>query len=216
METLPHDTFFTIIRDLTSLDIKRLTLVNSVIHHDVRIYWKKKLEKKYQMKFNFVKFGCVESKISWGKLYEYSNNKSLNMLLFSAINENRLDWLEIFLASGIRYDVGIEKSAWNNKIEAMKLLLQYKISDPTSNGNYAIKWASCHGYAEIVKLLLKDGRANPVTENNYCLTWAARRGKIETVETLLTDDRVKKYKDRSEARKYAQERNYGHIIKLLE
>ena len=61
----------------------------------------------------------------------------------------------------------------------MKLLLKHPRVDPTTDDNYAIRWASLQGHWEVVKLLLEDSRVN-----SSAIQEASLHGHWEVVKLL--------------------------------
>jgi hypothetical protein len=61
---------------------------------------------------------------------------------------------------------------------------------PGAADQFALRWASRHGYVEIVKLLLPDTRVDPSADNQYAIRHASRSGRVDVVKLLLADQRV--------------------------
>ncbi|EPZ34081.1 hypothetical protein O9G_003161 [Rozella allomycis CSF55] len=63
-------------------------------------------------------------------------------------------------------------------------------TDPSADGNYAIRLAARNGHTEIVKYLLTDPRVDPSANGNYAIQWASSKGHADVVKLLLADSRV--------------------------
>ena len=66
----------------------------------------------------------------------------------------------------------------------LKLFLDDKNNDPSTNNNAAIRYAAHNGHLEVVRLLLADNRVNPADDNNSAIQNAARNGHLEVVRLL--------------------------------
>jgi hypothetical protein len=245
METLPYDLLSNLIDQLSlsskisSLALslahpkrlypkrsptdKKLLLVSKTLADGVQIYWRKRLEHKYNLKFTSVpetRSMAYSSKkelptVSYRSVYMYTQKftcLNITQILEYSIDDQRFDCLETFLMAGVNYSCGIKHATFKMFPEAVELFLRQG-ANPCIDNNYCIKWASSDGSADIVRMLLEDGRANPAVENNYCLTWAARRGHLNVVKLLCADKRVA---ITNEAIKWAQNRNHQQILTLLQ
>ena len=86
----------------------------------------------------------------------------------------------------------LELASFYNNVEIVKLILSDKRCNPSSEHNYAIRWAAENGHLNIIKLLIKDKRINPAAGNNHAIRWALENGHFDIVEELSRDYRVKK------------------------
>jgi ankyrin repeat protein len=99
-----------------------------------------------------------------------------------------------------------------NRLEGAKYLINLGV-DPTTEDNYAIRWASQKGYLEIVRLLLKHG-ADPTDNKNEAIRMASREGHLEVVR-LLIDKGADPAADNNNAVRWASKRGYLEIVRLL-
>lgn len=74
--------------------------------------------------------------------------------------------------------------------ETVKLLLDSKYFDPSSNNNIAIRIASQKGYDEIVTMLLNDDRVDPSDKSNDSLIQAITGGLLSIVKLLLSHPKI--------------------------
>lgn len=77
-------------------------------------------------------------------------------------------------------------------IIVIRYIIKNKCVDPSTNDNYAIKWASYYGHLEVVKLLLSDPRVDPNVDDKYALRWANYYRHREIVNLLMGTDFYKK------------------------
>ena len=100
-----------------------------------------------------------------------------------------------------------------NLVKVVELLLQYE--DPSSNNQFAIRYASEHGYVDMVKILLKDYRVDPSNDDNYAIRRASLNGHHEVVKLLLEDERVDPSAYNNEVIRLASANGHHEVVKLL-
>lgn len=144
---------------------------------------------------DIVKILLMNTKIDPG----YNNNRSI----WYASRYGHIDIVELLLNDvrvnlHVNDDIIMRWAIMGNYIDMVKLLLKYDPTDDTRSkidpggyNNWAIRWASSHGYKEIVKLLMNDKRVSPSDNNNTAIINAYMNHYTEIVELLLTDKNVR-------------------------
>ena len=103
----------------------------------------------------------------------------------------------------------------NTHLEIVKILIQDKRVDPSTNDNWAIRSASLNGYLEIVKILMQDKRVDPSARDNCAIRYASRNGHSEIVKILMQDKRVDPSADDNYAIMWASQCNHPETVKIL-
>ena len=88
-------------------------------------------------------------------------------------------------------------------------------ADPSTESNFAIKWAARRGHVDTVNLLLTDRRVDPSARVDCAIQWAAELGHTDVVERLLKDSRVTSSARSFYALKRAAEGGHRDVVRLL-
>jgi len=83
-----------------------------------------------------------------------------------------------------------------------------------AGNNYALRFASKHGYIDIIRLLLKNG-ANVHAKNNFALRYASSYGHTNIVKLLLASG-ANICPENDFALQWARRHGHTAIVKLLE
>jgi hypothetical protein len=77
-----------------------------------------------------------------------------------------------------------------NKLKQVRYLKETFNIDPSRSDDWAINFASSHGFSDIVKYLLTDNRVNPSNDTNYPIRKSSENGHLDVVKLLMKDNRV--------------------------
>jgi len=105
----------------------------------------------------------------------------------------------------------------NNKIFDTYITMRSNnwLEDPSTDNNYAIRWASGNGHLEVVRLLLSDPRVDPSVNNNYAIRRASENGHTKIVRLLLVDPRVDPSANNNYAIRRASGNGHLEVVRLL-
>jgi len=81
-----------------------------------------------------------------------------------------LEWLVKLPTTSLSFDT-FKRVLNDANLELVQLCL--KLTDPSANNNYAIRWASQNGHTDVVKLLLADERVDPSADDHRSAMLAA-------------------------------------------
>jgi ankyrin repeat protein len=99
--------------------------------------------------------------------------------------------------------------------EALDLLKNFSIIDPSKNNNWAFRIACIRGYSNIVAHLLTDERTNPSAKDNEAICEASIRGYARIVELLLKDGRADPTVDIRYPLRLASQNGHVKVVELL-
>ena len=137
-----------------------------------------------QSQFKFSKFKCDLT---------YVDRDLLQLLLSSAISANDENCVKELLElkadpnlneiKGNTYSGPIFVTAWNGRVNILKLLLQAGLEVKNDYGNASLSMAIQNGHLEMVEMLLDAGA--DINNKRVVLNHAARKGNVKMVEALL-------------------------------
>lgn len=87
--------------------------------------------------------------------------------------------------------------------------------DPSTNNNFAIRYACSQNKLQLVRKLLSDPRVDPSDHDNEALHKACERGNYEILKLLLSDERVDPSSINNHALHIAISLHHNDIVDLL-
>jgi ankyrin repeat protein len=120
--------------------------------------------------------------------------------------------LNILLAKRSPNEI-MKESAYQGKIDIIKLLLDRKLASPSIEHDYPLRMASLNGHIEIVKILLQQKKVNVYAKKSVALHSAIHNGHIDIVKLLLQYIKTKIYVTNSAV--IALKNGHLNVVELL-
>lgn len=90
----------------------------------------------------------------------------------------------------LRALMGVSKCVEMGWWRSAGLALRKRVSCPSQNNQYAIRYASYFGQTELVAMLSSIAVVDPSVESNFALRWACRNGHVGVVKILMQHSRI--------------------------
>lgn len=136
---------------------------------------------------------------------------------FSAISlpsQDKVDRLREFASNKVLNRI-LQLACWANDLNLFEQFFNLREVNPAYNNNFAICWASIHGYVKIIDWLLPDPRIDPSANNDKAICFSAANGHIEVVKRLLTNQKVNPSANDNYALGWASRNGHLEVVKLL-